>query len=69
MTDAVLAATLVAPYDLRIERFPMPSELEPGAVLVEMLASGICGTHKRLEHARASPGPRPTTGRLSLDRE
>ena len=40
MTDTVLAATLVAPLDLRVVRYPMPSELEAGAVLVRMLASG-----------------------------
>jgi threonine dehydrogenase-like Zn-dependent dehydrogenase len=68
MTDAVLAAALFAPYDLRIERFPMPSELEPGAVLVEMRASGICGTDKHTyrgeteqyagtDHASSTPFP------------
>jgi len=46
MTDGVVAATLVAPFDLRVQRYPHPTELEPGAVLVEMLASGICGTDK-----------------------
>jgi threonine dehydrogenase-like Zn-dependent dehydrogenase len=67
-TNTVLAATLVAPYDLRIERFPMPSELEPGAVLVEMRASGICGTDKHTyrgeteqyagtDHASSTPFP------------
>ena len=29
--DEVLAATLVAPYDLRVESYPFPQELEPGA--------------------------------------
>ncbi len=64
----VLAATLVAPFDLRIERFPMPTELEPGAILVEMLASGICGTDKHTyrgeteqyagtDHASSTPFP------------
>jgi len=68
MTHSVLAATLVAPYDLRVERFPMPSELEPGAVLVEMRASGICGTDKHTyrgeteqyagtDHASSTPFP------------
>jgi L-iditol 2-dehydrogenase len=42
----VLAATLHAPGDLRLERYPYPDRLEPGAVLVRMLASGICGTDK-----------------------
>lgn len=42
----VLAATLHAPGDLRLERYPRPDELEPGAILLRMLASGICGTDK-----------------------
>jgi L-iditol 2-dehydrogenase len=42
----VLAATLHGPGDLRLDRYPYPEELEPGAVLLRMLASGICGTDK-----------------------
>ena len=68
MTDGVQAATLVAPFDLRVQRYPLPTELEPGAVLVEMLASGICGTDKHTyrgeteqytgtEFARSTPFP------------
>jgi threonine dehydrogenase-like Zn-dependent dehydrogenase len=68
MTAMVRAATLVAPFDLRIEQFPMPERLEPGAVLVKMLASGICGTDKHTfrgeteqytgtEQARSTPFP------------
>jgi threonine dehydrogenase-like Zn-dependent dehydrogenase len=68
MPDGVLAATLVAPFDLRIERYPYPAELEPGAVLLRMLASGICGTDKHTyrgeteqyagtDHARSTPFP------------
>jgi threonine dehydrogenase-like Zn-dependent dehydrogenase len=64
----VLAATLVAPFDLRVERYPYPDELEPGAVLLKMLASGICGTDKHTyrgetgqyagtEQARSTPFP------------
>ena len=64
----VSAATLVAPFDLRVERYPFPTELEPGAVLVQMLASGICGTDKHTfrgeteqyagtEYARSTPFP------------
>ncbi len=45
MTD-VLAATLVAPRQIEIRNYPFPSELEPGAVLLRMIASGICGTDK-----------------------
>ncbi len=68
MPDSVLAATLVAPFDLRVERYPMPAELEPGAVLVRMSASGICGTDKHTyrgeteqyagtDHASSTPFP------------
>ena len=68
MTDTVQAATLVAPYDLRVESYPMPDRLEPGAVLVRMLASGICGTDKHTyrgeteqyagtDHASSTPFP------------
>ena len=42
----VLAATLVAPYDLRVEEYPYPTEVEPGTLVLQMLASGICGTDK-----------------------
>lgn len=66
--DKVRAATLVAPYDLRVESYPFPSQLEPGAVLVKMLASGICGTDKHTyrgeteqyagtDHASSTPFP------------
>ena len=68
MSDTVMAATLVAPFDLRVERYPMPTDLEPGAVLVRMLASGICGTDKHTyrgeteqyagtDHASSTPFP------------
>jgi L-iditol 2-dehydrogenase len=68
MPDSVLAATLVAPFDLRVERYPYPAEVEPGAVLLRMLASGICGTDKHTfrgeteqyagtDHARSTPFP------------
>lgn len=68
MEETVLAAMLVAPYDLRIERFEMPTEIEPGALLLKMLASGICGTDKHTyrgetaqyagtDHASSTPLP------------
>jgi threonine dehydrogenase-like Zn-dependent dehydrogenase len=68
VADSVLAATLVAPFDLRVERYPYPGELEPGAVVLRMLASGICGTDKHTyrgeteqyagtDHARSTPFP------------
>jgi threonine dehydrogenase-like Zn-dependent dehydrogenase len=42
----VRAATLVAPRHLEVREYPYPAELEAGAVLLRMLASGICGTDK-----------------------
>jgi L-iditol 2-dehydrogenase len=42
----VRAATLVAPRRIEIREYPYPETLEPGAVLLEMIASGICGTDK-----------------------
>lgn len=45
MNEAVRAAVIHAPGDLRLETFPRP-EPEPGAVLLRVLYSGICGTDK-----------------------
>jgi len=42
----VQAATLVAPRQMEIRDYPFPTALEPGAVLLRMIASGICGTDK-----------------------
>ncbi len=67
MSD-VLAATLIAPGQLELRRYPYPEQLEPGAVLLEMLASGICGTDKHTfrgetqqyagtDHASSTPFP------------
>lgn len=68
MPTDVLAATLVAPGQIEIRRYPYPEELEPGAVLLRMLASGICGTDKHTfkgetqqyagtDHASTTPFP------------
>ena len=46
MAREVLAATLIAPGQLELRYYPYPEVLEPGAVLLRMLASGICGTDK-----------------------
>jgi len=64
----VLAATLIAPEQLELRHYPYPDVLEPGAVLLRMLASGICGTDKHTyrgeteqyagtEYARSTPFP------------
>jgi len=62
------AATLVAPGQLEVREYPLPDALEPGAVLLRMIASGICGTDKHTfrgeteqyagtEYARSTPFP------------
>ena len=64
----VQAATLVAPERLEVRGYPYPRALEPGAVLLRMLASGICGTDKHTyrgeavqyrgtDHERRTPFP------------
>jgi threonine dehydrogenase-like Zn-dependent dehydrogenase len=63
----VLAATLVEPGRIELLEYPQP-EPEPGAVIVRVAASGICGTDKHTfrgeteqyagtEHARSTPFP------------
>jgi threonine dehydrogenase-like Zn-dependent dehydrogenase len=44
--NTVRAATLIEPQRIEVREYPMPAELEPGAVLLRMIASGICGTDK-----------------------
>ena len=46
MKAEALAATMTGPGQIEIVAFPIPDQLEPGAVLLEMEASGICGTDK-----------------------
>ncbi|MFV0308176.1 MAG: zinc-binding dehydrogenase [Desertimonas sp.] len=64
----VRAATLVAPERLELREYPYPDRLAPGAVLVRMIASGICGTDKHTfrgeteqyagtDHASSTPFP------------
>ncbi len=64
----VRAATLLAPGQLEVRSYPYPKDLEPGAVVLRMLASGICGTDKHTyrgetqqyagtEHASSTPFP------------
>ena len=68
MPADVLAATLIAPGQLELRHYPYPEQLEPGAVLLRMLASGICGTDKHTyrgetqqyagtDHASSTPFP------------
>jgi threonine dehydrogenase-like Zn-dependent dehydrogenase len=66
--STVRAATLLAPRRLEVREYPYPESLEPGAVLLRMLASGICGTDKHTyrgeteqylgtEYERSTPFP------------
>ena len=43
--DSVKAAVMKEPGVIAVEQFPLP-EPEPGAVILEMSMSGICGTDK-----------------------
>ncbi len=43
--SGVRAAVMTAPGRIEIEEFPRPS-VEPGAVLLKVIYSGICGTDK-----------------------
>ena len=68
VTRTVRAATLLAPGRLELREYPYPTELAPGAVLLRMVASGICGTDKHTyrgetqqyagtDHASSTPFP------------
>ena len=58
------AAVLYGANDLRFEEFPMPDEVAPSDVQVQMKAVGICGTDVHfLKHVRKHPRPcLPTLG-------
>jgi len=45
MTATVRAAVMTAPGHLEVQRFPLPDP-EPGAVVMKVVYSGICGTDK-----------------------
>jgi threonine dehydrogenase-like Zn-dependent dehydrogenase len=68
VTGPVQEATLVAPHRLEVLDYPCPESLAPGAVLLRMVASGICGTDKHTfpgeavqylgtDHERRTPFP------------
>lgn len=44
--EGVNAAVMVAPGRMEYQRLPYPDHLEPGAMIVKMEMSGICGTDK-----------------------
>lgn len=67
MTEIVQAAVMLAPGHIEAQTFPLP-DVQPGAVLVKMEMSGICGTDKHTfsgqtaqyvgtEHERTIPFP------------
>jgi L-iditol 2-dehydrogenase len=67
MTNKVRAAVILAPWQMETQTFPLPDP-EPGAALIKMDVSGICGTDKHTfsghtgqyggtEHARTIPFP------------
>jgi threonine dehydrogenase-like Zn-dependent dehydrogenase len=45
-TKTVKAAVMTAPGKMETQRLPYPDHLEPGALIVKMEMSGICGTDK-----------------------
>ena len=44
--NTVKAAVMVAPRRMEVRDLPYPDHLEPGAVIVKMEMSGVCGTDK-----------------------
>lgn len=46
MDKTVKAAVMVAPGKMEVRQLPYPDHLEPGACIVKMEMSGICGTDK-----------------------
>ena len=46
MPKTVKAVVMVAPGRVEVQELPYPDHLEPGAVIVKMEMSGICGTDK-----------------------
>lgn len=46
MAKTVKAAVMVAPGKMEVQELPYPDHLEPGACIVKMEMSGICGTDK-----------------------
>src|SRR5438477_7324212 len=59
LTMDYAAAVIPAPHEpLRVERFPAPS-LEPGAALLHVLYSEVCGTDVHLHHGRLAGVPYP----------
>ena len=63
IVTTVQAATLVAPYQLEVRGYPYPEVLEPGAVLLRMRASGICGTDKHTFRGEVDQYPGSDRGR------
>jgi L-iditol 2-dehydrogenase len=47
MTEIVRAAVMQKPHSIGVQEFSVP-DIEPGAALVRMIMSGICGTDKHM---------------------
>jgi L-iditol 2-dehydrogenase len=62
----VQAATLIAPYQLEVRDYPYPERLEPGDVLLRMIASGICGTDKHTFRGETDQYPGSERGRETV---
>ena len=59
----VAAAVMTVPGAVELREFPRP-EPEPGAVVLDMRLSGICGTDKHTFRGESCSTPeRPTSGR------
>lgn len=63
--NKVKAATLLAPEQLEVREYPYPEQLEPGAVLLRMRASGICGTDKHTWRGEMGQYPGSDTERVT----
>lgn len=69
VSSTVRAAVMSGPGEpLRVESFPRP-ELAPGEVLLETVASEVCGTDVHLWHGRLAGVPYPIIpGHVSVGR-
>ena len=67
--SSVLAATIAAPNDpVRVTELPRPA-VEPGAALLHVLFSEVCGTDVHLHHGKLSGVPYPLIpGHVSVGR-
>ena len=69
MSATVAAAVMTGPHEpMRVERVPRPT-LEPGAALLDVVYSEVCGTDVHLHHGRLDGVPYPIIpGHVSVGR-